>query len=287
MAYLSMGHYTAVELLKDACPSGVVIDAGAFPGGLTRQLAKRWKVIALDKDPQRGVTSCERFQDGLAAVQEDSFRTAMQEIGVDALSVDLETDTWPLESDSIDAITLTEVIEHLYVDPLNALSEMNRVLKKGGVLLLSTPNLLSLRNRLSFLKGDMAPVIQPPFTAFLQKKRLGHFGHVRLYAPAELAQMLATMGFECETKFYRFGFWDLAPGATAAVIEGAKPSAPAKRRSPVAKLFKSPKGYAQAVVATMLSMLESRVPQLRPHMYVVARKVRAPQDLGQIEIKAE
>jgi SAM-dependent methyltransferase len=45
----------------------------------------------------------------------------------------------PFKKDSIDVIVLSGVIEHLE-NPLKALREMNRVLKKGGILLMETPN---------------------------------------------------------------------------------------------------------------------------------------------------
>jgi len=45
----------------------------------------------------------------------------------------------PFNSNSIDVIVLGGVIEHLE-NPLKALREMNRVLKKGGILLMETPN---------------------------------------------------------------------------------------------------------------------------------------------------
>jgi hypothetical protein len=33
--------------------AGSVVDAGAFPGSLTKLLAKHWQVTALDIDPDR------------------------------------------------------------------------------------------------------------------------------------------------------------------------------------------------------------------------------------------
>ncbi len=44
----------------------------------------------------------------------------------------------PLEDESVDAILCTEVFEHLK-DPLSALAEFARLLKKGGTLLLTAP----------------------------------------------------------------------------------------------------------------------------------------------------
>ena len=272
---LSMGHHTAVELLRQACPSGVVVDAGAFPGTLTRVLNRHWNVIALDKAPDRNLNAQAMFHSA-AAGDDETFADAMRKIGVDALAVDLETDPWPIAPAAADAVVLTEVIEHMYINPLHALLEVNRVLKPGGVLLISTPNLLSLRNRINFFFGNMTEVIQPPFLAFLQKARLGHCGHVRLYAPTELSDMLAAVGFESRIRFYEFGFWDAAPGAGANGA-GSQPAAP-PQRSFVRKLWRSPRSYVDGALSTGRSLLEQRIPQCRSHMYVIARKVRAVTD---------
>jgi len=273
MSQVSIGHQTAIALLKEACPSGLVVDAGAFPGKLTRLLARHWNVIALDKEPDRGLTAQQRFKEGLGKIKEETFAQAMHQLGITTVTADLETDRWPIEDSKADAIVLTEVIEHLYVDPLHALLEANRVLKPGGVLLISTPNLLSLRNRMNFLRGEMARVIQPPFLAFLQKSRLGHIGHVRLYAPSELQEMLSALGFESNLHFYRFGFWDAAPDSVQPVSPEAAPA-----RSFVRKLLRPPRSYVNAGVATARTLLEKAVPEYRAHMYAVARKVRIVKD---------
>jgi SAM-dependent methyltransferase len=163
---LGAGHTAALRLLENTVAQGsTVVDAGALPGHLTTFLAKRWKVLALDADPDRGWTAQERYHAGIAQGGEISFRQVMAAKGIDTLSVDIERDAWPVESSSADAVVLTEVIEHLYADPIHALLEANRILRTGGVLLVSTPNLLSLRNRLNFLRGRMAHVIQPPSRA--------------------------------------------------------------------------------------------------------------------------
>ena len=125
-------------------------------------------MIALDVEPERGLELQERFRAGLATAAtvdgEIAFAERMARIGVDVRAVDLERAPYPLADASADAVVLTEVIEHLWVDPLTALSEVNRVLRPGGVCLMSTPNLLSARNRLAFVRGAMrgAPLPTPP-----------------------------------------------------------------------------------------------------------------------------
>jgi SAM-dependent methyltransferase len=64
-------------------------------------------------------------------------------------AVDLEK-TLPYESASFDLIILAEVIEHLERHQL-LIEEIGRILRRGGSLILTTPNLGRLHSRLHFL----------------------------------------------------------------------------------------------------------------------------------------
>lgn len=60
------------------------------------------------------------------------------------------TQNMPFESASFDMIIAVEVMEHIH-DHEVFFREADRVLRKGGRLLFSTPNILSLKSRLMFL----------------------------------------------------------------------------------------------------------------------------------------
>lgn len=62
----------------------------------------------------------------------------------------LNHDSLPYPDASFDIVTATEVIEHLE-DFRRVVREIHRVLKPGGVCILSTPNILNLNSRLRFL----------------------------------------------------------------------------------------------------------------------------------------
>ncbi|MGZ5024645.1 MAG: class I SAM-dependent methyltransferase, partial [Chthoniobacterales bacterium] len=64
--------------------------------------------------------------------------------------VDLNTGSLPYPNESFDLVTCTEVIEHLE-NFRPALREISRVLRPGGVFVVSTPNVLNLRSRLRYL----------------------------------------------------------------------------------------------------------------------------------------
>jgi len=69
----------------------------------------------------------------------------------------------PLEHRSIDAIICQEGIEH-FSDQANAFKEFNRILKKGGSLIITTPNYSNLRSKLSYFisESERSPSFMPP-----------------------------------------------------------------------------------------------------------------------------
>ncbi len=66
---------------------------------------------------------------------------------------DAERDVFPYADASFDTVLCCELIEHLFADPMHMMSEINRILKPGGHLLLTTPNIGSLRAISAILLG--------------------------------------------------------------------------------------------------------------------------------------
>ncbi|MBO0721751.1 MAG: glycosyltransferase, partial [Blastocatellia bacterium] len=58
-------------------------------------------------------------------------------------NVDVEHDRFPYPDSYFDVALCCELIEHLREDPMHMLIELNRVLKWGGLLILTTPNIAS------------------------------------------------------------------------------------------------------------------------------------------------
>jgi SAM-dependent methyltransferase len=103
----------------------------------------------------------------------------------------------PLADGCADVVIMSELIEHL-VDTDTAVEEVRRVLRPGGVLLLSTPNLAAWFNR-----GLVGLGIQPVFSEVSLRGiygRPGHevVGHLRLFTRRALVEFLAARGFRCE-----------------------------------------------------------------------------------------
>jgi 2-polyprenyl-3-methyl-5-hydroxy-6-metoxy-1,4-benzoquinol methylase len=91
----------------------------------------------------------------------------------------------PFDDDMFDIVWAEEIIEHI-LDTDYFLSECCRVLKKGGVLIISTPNLASLMNRLILLAGR--------YPRYVQYSNEGA-GHVRYFTKTILNKRLEINGF--------------------------------------------------------------------------------------------
>lgn len=85
----------------------------------------------------------------------------------------------------------TEVLEHLLYDPSHMFFSINKMLKPGGHLFLSTPNAISLANCINVMNGR-APTLwnQLNITTKLYYER-----HNRDWTPFEVSQILHEHGF--------------------------------------------------------------------------------------------
>jgi SAM-dependent methyltransferase/uncharacterized protein YbaR (Trm112 family) len=171
-----------VEPLLDQAAAGRrrlrILDVGCGDGAATALLADRahghtvvgadWSQMALERARARGLT--------LVRATLDSGRL-------------------PVPDEALDVVVFSEVIEHL-VDTDAALDELVRVLRPGGSLLLSTPNLAAWFNRGLLLAG-----VQPVFTEVSLRRiygRPGHevVGHLRVFTRAALLGLLRGHGLD-------------------------------------------------------------------------------------------
>lgn len=103
--------------------------------------------------------------------------------------VDLEYDEIPEQDEFFDWVICCEVIEHMEIDPMFMLSEVNRVTKTNGHLLLTTPNATSTWAYAKILRG-----IEPYFYLQYNKDRSYH-RHNYEYSIHSLATVLDSAGF--------------------------------------------------------------------------------------------
>ncbi len=97
----------------------------------------------------------------------------------------------PFPPNYFDVVLFCEILEHLITShpPYSLFKEMNRVLKNTGYLVLSTPNIAELANRVNLLIGKN-PVSRP------QDESEFYAGHYREYTFKELLYLLNETGFE-------------------------------------------------------------------------------------------
>ena len=60
---------------------------------------------------------------------------------------------FPYPDGHFSTVLCCELIEHLFEDPMHLMSEVNRILKPGGHLVLTTPNIAALRGISAILQG--------------------------------------------------------------------------------------------------------------------------------------
>lgn len=110
-------------MMLDSETSGRLLDVGCGGGRFLRRMQKRgWQVAGTDFDEQ-------------------ATRKVSGRYGIETHVGDLPQCDLP--AGSFDAITLSQTIEHLY-DPKATLRECLRLLKPGGLLVMTTPNARSL-----------------------------------------------------------------------------------------------------------------------------------------------
>ena len=85
----------------------------------------------------------------------------------------------PLENNSIDVIIAGEIIEHMY-NPYKFIGECGRVLKRGGIIILSVPNLCSLKNRFRVFLGRLPESCAEPSINEGYERHLIDFNFYRL-----------------------------------------------------------------------------------------------------------
>ena len=109
--------------------------------------------------------------------------------------LNIETDAFPYKCNTFDLVLCSEVIEHLPQSPVPALREMYRVTKKGGHVVITTPNI----NR-SINQGKMLLGRSPMYDvdAFLENGGKGsnlYHRHNREFTLAELTRLVSHAGW--------------------------------------------------------------------------------------------
>jgi SAM-dependent methyltransferase len=166
------------EVLRDVTGPAVVIDVGCGDGSAL--------AVAARQNPGHRFAGMDWSAGALRQARA---------LGLEVLRGGMDL---PVADGAADVVIMSEVIEHL-VDPDGAVAEVRRVLRPGGSLLLSTPNLAAWYNRALLAAG-----VQPVFSEVSLRGIYGRpgqvvAGHLRLFTRRALTEFLAASGFRCVT----------------------------------------------------------------------------------------
>lgn len=194
----------ALALALERAPCQV-LDLGCSPGHLAMALVRAgFQVSGLDLN--------------------DLWRVKYAPGWADKLNVrhaNIEQEPIPAPDNSYDLVMFTEVLEHIAVtDPKAILAEIRRVLRIGGRLILSTPNVANIGNVLALIRGEN--IFWPPPIFYGSTDR-----HNREYTPAEVGALLERSGFDT----YEIGYmntwsnWHHVTGPEFHYLHGEEPRA--------------------------------------------------------------
>ncbi len=122
------------------------------------------------------------------------YRERCRSLGIDAVSVDIEKDVFPYANGTFDIVIINQVIEHTK-EIFWIFSEISRVLKEGGTLIVGVPNLAAFHERLFLLLGRQPRCI----------KVLGP--HIRGYTRSGFASFIESGGYFTVRRVRGSHFW--------------------------------------------------------------------------------
>lgn len=171
-----------LDIIKRHYQGGEILEVGSVPCHMTVLLKKLgYPVVGLDPRPESSTHLINKF-------------------GLDIRRCDIEKEPLPFEDSSFGFVLFTEVFEHLRIDPIFTMSELRRVLKDDGRIIVSTPNLYASKMIVRFILGRG---LFSPYEQFHMLSTHGFMGHVREYSPAEMREFMERTGFRVEEHLFR------------------------------------------------------------------------------------
>ena len=167
-------HRSILRAIKKAAPDGLngdYLDVGSGAGELLSFVRTRSDLRTFACD----------YTDRLMRVREQAVTI-----------VDLNCEPLPYENDRFTLITCAETIEHLENYRLT-IREIYRVLKPGGLAVITTPNILNLRSRIRYLTFGFASLFGP--LSIGQRDVHSPRGHINPVSWFYLAHALLEAGF--------------------------------------------------------------------------------------------
>lgn len=135
----------------------------------------------------------------------NSLKDIWEKKNIKIINADISAEKLPFDDGQFDIVICDATIEHLNESPKRLFREVNRILKNGGLFLVTTPNFASLLKRLRFLFGR-----SPNWDINDFFKSGSNFrGHRREFTISEIIRMLEWSSFEIIKKKTKNIFFNL------------------------------------------------------------------------------
>jgi 2-polyprenyl-3-methyl-5-hydroxy-6-metoxy-1,4-benzoquinol methylase len=173
---------STIDVLRRENATTPWLEFGALGGGFAALCADS---LGLARDQ---MYCCDFTPQLLRRAAERGFRTCVW---------DLEQGLRPpeLRPDSFQTVLFCEIIEHL-VAPDRTLAAVVDLLAPGGLLLVTTPNLASLGNRVRLLRGKTPSLGPAPGASVKAPGSLASFDHLRVCVTEEWVHLIESAGLE-------------------------------------------------------------------------------------------
>jgi len=188
--------------------------------------AKRDSILDVGCSPLLAFRALQRegFQITGVDLRPDEFADAIDKWQMQVACCDIEREPLPFADESFDLVQLNEVFEHLRINLPFTLRQLFRVLRPGGRLLLSTPNLRSFRGLINFLFRDRG--ISDAWDIYSQFEKLqqhGHMGHIREYTFTEVNELLERIGWQTVERISRGHYQRTATNVLVSMMPRLRP----------------------------------------------------------------
>jgi ubiquinone/menaquinone biosynthesis C-methylase UbiE len=175
------------RLLADEPRRDALLEIGSGQGQMLAALAERYARLA-------GIDLSDNAVAIARAVFAERYPQLAGKIEVVAGSAD---ERLPWTDDSFDAVIACAVLEHT-VDLFAALDEIARVVRPGGVVVLTVPNLAYIKHTVGLLFGYLPRTGTPTRDMAYWRQHGWDGGHLHYFTRASLAALLRETGFEPE-----------------------------------------------------------------------------------------
>jgi len=222
-AYVEVHARRFVETLRRLPQSPLhpkVLELGAVPYSMTI-LLRRYRLAEVD------TYSFYEVEEGPKAHVLES-PDGLERYRFDYQPINVERDPFPAAEGSYDLVLCCEVLEHVLINPSHMFYEAHRALKRGGFLVVTTPNVARSQNIKALAEGRNI------YDAYHGNGIYGR--HNREYTAAEVHALLESCGFDLVSNetldVYSGTAPGSAPGQEDTIIAVAQPTRPRRMGTP-------------------------------------------------------